>query len=137
MRRKTARTKEEKMANPTDEILKTILEQVKGIARTETILGEPIRFDDLMIIPVSKVAIGFGAGGANKNTDPSGGGGGGVSVEPIAFIVVQKDEVKLLPVKTKVFGSLIEGIPDLVSKLAELKKGKGKCKDEAHDDDDV
>jgi uncharacterized spore protein YtfJ len=123
------------MSNPTDEILKTILEQVKGIARTETILGEPIRFDELMIIPVSRVSLGFGAGGGGKTDEYGGGGGGGITVETIAFIVVQKEEVKLLPVKPKAFGSLFEGIPDLVAKLADLKKSKKSAKNE--DDEEI
>ncbi len=89
-----------------------------------------------MIIPVSKINIGFGAGGGggtskDSETGQGGGAGGGVTIEPVAFIVVQTDDVKILPIKSKAFGSLIEGIPDLVSKIAEMKKGK---KGESMDD---
>ena len=71
-----------------------------------TIVGEPIRTPDgITIIPVSKVSVGFASGGSDfvsKNQtgkNPFGGGGGaGVNIAPVAFLVVNKDRVRLLPV---------------------------------------
>jgi len=45
------------------------------------------------LIPVSRVSLGFGLGGAGNKTEV-GGSGGGLTVEPIAFIVVQGPTLK-------------------------------------------
>lgn len=104
---------------------------MKGIATTDTILGEKYEHADYTIIPVAKVSMGFGAGGGSSEKEGAGGGGGGgLNVEPVAFIVVQKDDVKLLPMKQKAFGSIIEGIPDLIGKITEMKKAKKEAADE-------
>ena len=117
------------MSNVTQEILSTILEKVKEIAKTDTILGEKYEHEDYTIIPVAKVGIGFGAGGGGSEKEGGGGGGGGINIEPVAFIVVQKNDVKLLPMKQGAFGSIIESIPDLIGKVTEMKKQKEKAQD--------
>jgi len=56
------------------------------------------------VIPISKVSFGFGsAGGEGKRGEEGGfgGGGGGAKIEPVAFLVVSEDEVKLLPATGK------------------------------------
>ena len=83
-----------------------------------TIIGEPIETsNNIVIIPISKVSFGFAAGGSEFKGEtideytrkekeeeiqyrlPFGGGSGaGVSINPIAFLVVQENIVKLLPV---------------------------------------
>ena len=102
-----------------------------------TIIGEPIETsNNMIIIPISKVSFGFAAGGSEfkgetideyKKKDkeeaiqyrlPFGGGSGaGVSINPIAFLVVSNDMVRLLPVNyTSAVDKLIEYIPDLMEK---------------------
>ena len=60
--------------------------------------------DGSTIIPVSRVSFGFVAGGgdgrdAPQNADSpfAGGGGAGVSVQPVGFLVVGQDGVRMLP----------------------------------------
>ncbi|MFP4460544.1 MAG: GerW family sporulation protein [Candidatus Zixiibacteriota bacterium] len=118
------------MDNTTKDILSTILGGMKEIATTDTIIGEKYEHEDYTIIPIAKVSMGFGAGGGGSEKEGAGGGGGGgFSMEPVAFIVVQKDDVKLLPMKQKAFGSIIEGIPDMIGKITEMKKAKKEDKD--------
>jgi uncharacterized spore protein YtfJ len=43
------------------DVIKTALDQIKYIAKTETVIGEPIHAGGVTLIPVSRVSIGFAA----------------------------------------------------------------------------
>jgi sporulation protein YtfJ len=102
-----------------------------------TIIGEPIETpNNITIIPISKVSFGFAAGGSEftgetideytkKDKDeeiqyrlPFGGGAGaGVSVNPVAFLVIQNGNVKLIPVShSSSIDKLLDYVPDLIEK---------------------
>ena len=102
-----------------------------------TIIGEPIQTSNgTVIIPISKVSFGFAAGGSEFNGEalneytkndkdeaiqyslPFGGGSGaGVSINPVAFLVVSQNSVKLLPVShTSAIDKLLDYVPDLMEK---------------------
>ncbi|MDD5089987.1 MAG: spore germination protein GerW family protein [Candidatus Wallbacteria bacterium] len=85
-----------------DNLVKTMLEELKSTIRSETIIGEPITVGDVTIIPVTKISFGFGAGGesGNQKNGFGGGSGGGASVEPVAFIVITGGDARILPLKT-------------------------------------
>ena len=103
-----------------------------------TIIGEPIEtINNVIIIPVSKVGFGFAAGGSefkgeaineyNKKEKeeqiqyklPFGGGSGaGVSINPVAFIVIQENNVRLLPIEhCSSIDRLLDYIPDFMDKI--------------------
>ena len=58
------------------EVVKVMMEQIKETVKSETVVGTPVEAADAVIVPVSKVAFGFGAGGAEKN-DPGSQNGMG------------------------------------------------------------
>ena len=118
-------------------IMETTLDTIKGSIDANTIIGDPIQTsNNKVIIPISKVSFGFAAGGSQfkggtvneyKKVDkdeqiqyalPFGGGAGaGVNINPIAFLVIQENSVKLLPVNhTSSIDKLLDYIPDLVEK---------------------
>ena len=68
---------------------------------------------------------GGGTGSDNKGMTGNGsGGGGGARISPNAILVMEKDEVIMLPVKGKNnLDNLINMVPDIVSKI-NLKKDK-------------
>ncbi len=106
-----------------DTIASVILEKLKGIAQTETIIGTPIVVDNTTLIPVSRVSVGFGLGGSGGKFEVTGSGGG-LNVEPIAFIVVSdgKAQIMSLTREKDVFGKAIDMIPEVVS-LIKREKG--------------
>ncbi|OQB40804.1 MAG: putative spore protein YtfJ [Candidatus Latescibacteria bacterium ADurb.Bin168] len=85
-------------------LMQTLLERLRDLVRTETVIGKPIEAGGVIIIPVSRISVGFGAGG-NMNTQSAagglkgGGGGGGVRVEPLGFVVVSDGKAEVLPMK--------------------------------------
>ena len=110
------------------EILKVLLEHLQTIARSETVVGNPIQAGDTTLIPLSRLMLGFGVGGTDlagdvtKGSSSSGrlggaGTGGGVSVEPVGFIVVHKDNPpQLLSLKGNKgqLAKVIDLVPDLI-----------------------
>jgi len=122
------------MANVSKEILDTIMSHMEKLATTKTIMGEPMKVGDKSVIPVMKVAIGFGAGGAEGETPgkedkkstagSAGGGGGGLSISPAAFIVIDKDKISIHGAKPKMFDQLIGQVPDMLEKIVDAAKKK-------------
>jgi uncharacterized spore protein YtfJ len=105
-----------------DSIASVILEKMRSIAQTDTVIGKPIVVDNTTLIPVSKVSVGFGLG-SNTGKSELAGSGGGLSVEPIAFIVVTDGNVRLMSLTREkdVFGKAIDMVPELLSLLKKDK----------------
>ncbi len=136
------------MAENLFEMMGTSLEKVKEIAGTETVIGDPIYTPKgTMILPVSKLSMGFASGGVDTQKAAEitkarfgGGGGTGVTVTPIAFLIIDAEgKIDLIPITSpqnidtvdKV-ASLIERSPDILERLKNvLKKDKNSKKDEA------
>jgi uncharacterized spore protein YtfJ len=119
--------------NLTD-VIKTAMDQIQYIAKTETVIGEPIQSGNVTLIPVSKISVGFAAGGAgNESKSGSGAGtGGGINITPVAFITIVDDKVQVLPVSKSDpgLGKILALAPDLIKKVAEfMRKGDEKEKD--------
>ena len=120
------------MALNFEEILKSIGNELKTFATTESIIGAPITIEGKTIIPVIKLKLGFGGGGGEdtsgeKKHGPGGtggGGGGGVSIEPAAFITVIGDQISILSPKETKFEKLAEVVPGIVDKIMEAKGQK-------------
>lgn len=113
---------------PLKQVIDATLENLKNIMSTDTVIGEPITvLDETVIIPVSKVSVGFTSGGVDfdgKKTDNKhfgGGNGAGISVNPIAFLVVTKNGVELLNInKNAAANTLADTVSDFVNKSPEL-----------------
>lgn len=136
------------MGHPIEGLMKTTMDSIKEMIDVNTIVGDAVETKDgSVIIPISKVSIGFASGGSefcndakgaeNKDDYPFGGGSGaGMSVQPVAFLIVKNDQVKLLPVKqSNSMERIVDGIPELIDEmLGAFKKDKTKCnsKDQNH-----
>ena len=94
------------MDHPIGGLMQTTLENIKDMVDVNTVIGEPIpTVNGPTIIPVSKVSFGFLSGGGEYDLNKlpeadipfAGGSGAGVSVQPVGFLVVGPDGVKVLP----------------------------------------
>ena len=117
------------MASTAEAIIKTLMDEIKTITKTETILGSPISVGNNTIIPVCRIMVGFGAGGGEgemkeKQGGSGGGGGGGLKVEPAAFIIVKGDEVTVHGAKPGKLEGLFETVPGIIEKIQKAKKAK-------------
>lgn len=76
-----------------DDVLKQTIESLKKSLESNDIIGKPIvNGDGTIILPVSKISIGFVGGSADVENgktlkSPTGVGGGGISVTPLGFLI--------------------------------------------------
>lgn len=124
--------------HPIEGLMKTTMQNIKEMVDVNTILGDPVETPDgSVIVPISRVTFGFAAGGsefnqakqkekerertqeAETNLLPFGGGSGaGITIHPVAFLVVGKDQTKLLPVESNVLvDRILDSAPQLLDKL--------------------
>lgn len=121
------------MAAQLKETISAIMGELKAIASTKSIVGDPITLGDKMLVPVSKIMVGFGVGGGEGEDTKklggfAGGGAGGARVEPMGFIVIDDNKISFLPSKSGKFDGLIEAVPGIVEKFRagkSEKKAKG------------
>lgn len=123
--------------HPIEGLMTTAMNSIQDMIDVNTIIGEPIETsNNIVIIPISKVSFGFAAGGSEFKGEtvdeytkrdkeeaiqyrlPFGGGSGaGVTINPIAFLVIQSNNVKLMPVNhTSSLDKLLDYMPDLIEK---------------------
>ena len=103
--------------------------EIERMLNTKTVVGDPITVDGATLIPLISVGFGFGVGGGEGN-DPKkgagrgGGAGGGGGVKPVALIIIDKDGVRVEPVKGGA-ASLVDKIADAAGKFASAKPTTG------------
>ncbi|MBM3142743.1 MAG: sporulation protein YtfJ [Chloroflexi bacterium] len=112
-----------------EKLIKTTLGEIEKVLDAKTVVGEPITIEGTTLIPLMSVGFGFAAGGGagkgeTKETAEGGGSGsgGGGGVKPIAVIVIDKDGVRIEPIKggmATAIEKLSETIPDIAAKLTE------------------
>ncbi len=125
------------MNHPLPDMMGSSLAKLKDMVDVNTIIGDPIQTPEgVLIIPVSKVKVGYAGGGsdfapkgypANKDNAFGGGSGAGVTITPVAFLVVKGESVRLLPVAEPASNSverLIEMLPELIDQISSLAKKK-------------
>jgi len=98
-------------------LLQSLKESVLGQANVKTIYGEPISAHEKTIIPVAKIAYGFGVGAGTggvgeKNRGEAASGGGGVRAVPIGVIEVSRQQTRFVPItdRKKLSGAVLAGI---------------------------
>lgn len=136
-----------------NQIIETALGKIRSVADSNTVIGEPIRLnDEVVVLPFSKVSVGFAAGGADyvpkhgadlNATSFAGGNGAGVSVTPIGFVVVKGTEVEVVNLSSPLgdenssmlkivegINALTDKIPEIIAKHKEKKKEQKKQESE-------
>jgi sporulation protein YtfJ len=136
--------------HPIEGLMKTAMQNIKEMVDVNTILGDPVETPDgNVIVPISRVTFGFAAGGSEFDTNqpkpkekekdrertqeaeaasfPFGGGSGaGITIQPVAFLVVGKEQTKLLPVESNVLvDRLLDSAPQILDKIQSLVSRNG------------
>lgn len=142
----------QEQSHPIEGLMITAMDSIQGMVDVNTIIGEPIETSvGSVIIPISKVTFGFAAGGSEFKGEtvdeytkrekeeqvqyrlPFGGGSGAaVNINPVAFLIVQADNVKLLPVNhASSLDKVLDYAPEIIEKMEKVlckkdKEGKEK-----------
>ncbi|MDD2955476.1 MAG: GerW family sporulation protein [Oscillospiraceae bacterium] len=120
-------------------LLNVTLEKLKALVDVNTIIGDPITTQDgTTIVPVSQVSFGFGSGGADLPTKAQqsqfgGGSGGGVTIKPLAFLVIQGENIRMIQMQKfdNSTDRMVNMVPDVIDKFSGLFSKLGKKEDKA------
>ncbi len=126
-------TKNETISN----LIDGVMDKLKGIIDTSTVVGEKVETPDgTVIIPISKVTVGYVVGGGEyadlssrrvANHFPmAGGSSGGMSVTPVGFIVESKGNVEYINVENK---SLYQTVLNMFNTLLAKQEEQSESED--------
>ena len=94
---------------------------------TKTVVGEPQKVGDTIILPLVDVSFGVGAGAfSNENGKKNNGGGGmGGKITPSAVLVIQNGQTKLVNIRNQeTITKVLDMVPDVVDKVSGFFSGK-------------
>ncbi len=110
-------------------VVSSLLEGLSGYASAKTVIGDPIKVDDTVLLPLVDVSIGIGAGAAvnsEKKRDREAGGMG-AKLSPTAILMIKNGAVRILNIKDQTTAmKALDIIPEVVNRFA----GKTKIDDE-------
>ncbi len=124
--------------HPIEALMRTTMDSIKEMVDVNTIVGDAVEtIEGTVIIPISKVTFGFASGGGeyqmqggnlkdsqnDSKTPFAGGAGAGVSVQPVAFMIVGKERIKLMPATNSgMIERIIEMSPQIIDELQGVVK---------------
>lgn len=112
--------------------MSTTLSRLRDMIDVNTVIGEAVETKGgTVIIPISRVSVGFVTGGGEYNGNGeqkdqgdgqlpfAGGTGAGVTVQPVGFLVVEGPSVRVVPVDDRaLLDRLLDVAPQLIDKIA-------------------
>ncbi|HSC26887.1 MAG TPA: spore germination protein GerW family protein [Vicinamibacterales bacterium] len=111
--------------------MKTTLGEIERLLNTRTVVGEPISMEGNTVIPLISIGFCFGAGGGSGKEAKTisgeafgGGSGGGGGIKPVAIIVVNKQGVRVEPVR-KAAATIVEKVGEAIGRIVEKRGEKG------------
>lgn len=111
--------------NKIKELMSTAMKDINSLVDVNTVIGKPFTINDgTMIIPVTKVTMGFMTGGGEYgeikkiNASPdipfAGGSSAIVSLKPTGFLIGKGKGVKLITVPTDAFSRAFETAEEFI-----------------------
>lgn len=114
-----------KETNNCSVIVDALMSGMDSVLATKTVVGEPTKVGDVIILPLVDVTFGIGAGASLAKADEKkGGGGGGLGgkLSPSAVLVIKDGRAKLVNVKNQdPITKVLDLIPDIVDRFAPKK----------------
>lgn len=113
------------MEHPISELMQTAMSSIKDMVDVNTVVGHPVQTaSGGTIIPISRVTFGYMTAGGDLGDKAAkdipdfpfaGGSGAGVSVQPVGFLVLSGDTVRMLPATcATVADRVVDLIPTVV-----------------------
>ena len=135
MYKKERDDQERETREPIMDLVRNAIKEIKGLIDSDVVVGKQIRTsDDKVIVPISRVSVGFVAGGGeykattiDDKSPYAGGSGAGFSIIPMGLVVINGEEVKLMKVsQAEPLLKLLDIIPDVIKTATDKIKGGDK-----------
>ncbi len=120
------------MLEEVEKLLRTTADELEKMLSSKTVMGEPITVGDATIVPLRSAGFVFGsAGGGGKGGEAAkgegegaaGGSAGAGGVRPVAVLIIDKDGVRIEPMKGSL-AQMAEQLSEALPKVQQVFRGK-------------
>ena len=98
--------------------VEALFQGMDHLVATKTVVGDAVRVDDAIILPLMDVACGMAAGSFAENAKNRGAGGMSAKLSPSAVLVIQNGCTRLVNIKNQnTVNKMLGMVPDLVNRF--------------------
>lgn len=98
--------------------VEALFQGMDHLVATKTVVGDAVRVDDAIILPLVDVACGMAAGSFAENAKNRGAGGMSAKLSPSAVLVIQNGCTRLVNIKNQnTVNKMLDMVPDLVNRF--------------------
>ena len=98
--------------------VEALFQGMDHLVATKTVVGDAVRVDDAIILPLMDVTCGMAAGTFAENARRKGTGGMSAKLSPSAILVIQNGSTRLVNIKNQnTVNKMLDMVPDLVNRF--------------------
>ena len=98
--------------------VEALFQGMDHLVATKTVVGDAVRVDDAIILPLMDVTCGMAAGTFAENAKRKGTGGMSAKLSPSAVLVIQNGSTRLVNIKNQnTVNKMLDMVPDLVNRF--------------------
>ena len=105
--------------------IESLLSSMDKVVTSKTVVGEALKIDDTVIIPLIDIQFGCGVGVSNGDKKDKGTGGLGGKITPSSVLVIKNGTTRIINIKNQdTMTKLLDMVPDVLDRLKERKEDK-------------
>ena len=106
------------MAEGFQQNVQALFEGMENFMTSKTVVGEPVRVHDTIIVPLVDVSFGVMASSKCEPQKKNGGGGMGGKMTPSAVLVIRNGQTRLVNIKNQDgVTKLLDLVPDVMNRF--------------------
>ncbi len=112
--------------NQIAESMDALFRGIDKLVTTKTVVGDAVKVDGAIILPLMDVTCGMAAGAFDDNAKSRGAGGMNAKMSPSAILIIQNGSTRLINVKDQnTINKMLDMVPDLVNRFTSGKVSIG------------
>ena len=123
------------MDNNFNQTVASLFKGMDSFMSTKTVVGEPTKIGDTIILPLVDVNFGVAAGGFAKKEKGSNSAAGGMGgkMSPSAVLVIQNGYAKIVTANQSesTVGKIFDAVPEVVNRITSLVSKKNPVEEAA------
>ncbi len=121
--------------NNFDNTVESLFKGMESFINSKTVVGDAIKVDDTIILPLIDITFGVGAGAALADKKNNSGGGMGGKMCPSAVLVIKDGVPKLVNIKEQDgLTKILDMVPDFIERFTGNKDNDS---EEAFTEEDI
>jgi len=105
-----------------DQVMESLSKGMESVFTSKTVVGEPTKIDDTIIIPLVDVTFGAGANSSAKDKNANGCGGIGGRISPSAVLILKDGHARLVNIKNQdAITKILDLVPEIMERVGSKK----------------